>query len=267
MAKAQSPLLGYNTNVRYKGKVFHVQTEDSGLLKPHVITHLFADGGRILKSQKNSYADRVADENVSAQVKKLMQDQHKAMIIALRNGEFDLTAGVAVVAPPSSEDVSPDDKTPVLPVAAPAAPRSEGSPEISEGLDAVDIEDIVDLDGDDEALTMRPPVSPRDEAVRPVVGLRAPAPPMVTSAPPPVPPARSHAPSAASQPPPLPVSAPPPVAPTAVVAAAAPVIAVAAPQAPRPVAFGDAFVASRSLDEVILAMLEQEIAALPPARR
>ncbi len=89
MAKAQSPLLGYNTNVRHKGRVFHIQTEDSGLTKPHVITHLFADGGRIVKSVKTSYADLVSAADVSAQVKKLMQDQHKAMFIALRDGEFD----------------------------------------------------------------------------------------------------------------------------------------------------------------------------------
>src|SRR5436853_3548334 len=44
--------VGFNNNVKYKGQVFHIQTEDSGLDKPHVITHLFADGGRIIKSHK-----------------------------------------------------------------------------------------------------------------------------------------------------------------------------------------------------------------------
>jgi hypothetical protein len=29
--KYPSPLLGYNNNVRHKGKVFHIQTEDSGV--------------------------------------------------------------------------------------------------------------------------------------------------------------------------------------------------------------------------------------------
>jgi hypothetical protein len=89
MAKAPSPLLGYNTNVRHKGRVFHIQTEDSGVSKPHVITHLFADGGRILKTTRSSYADIVGAPDIQAQVKKLMQDQHKAMFIALRDGQFD----------------------------------------------------------------------------------------------------------------------------------------------------------------------------------
>ena len=46
----RAPLLGYNTNVRHKGKLFHIQTEDSGIGHPHIITHLFADGGRIVAS-------------------------------------------------------------------------------------------------------------------------------------------------------------------------------------------------------------------------
>jgi hypothetical protein len=89
MAKGPSPLLGYNTNVRHKGRVYHIQTEDSGLKYPHVITHLFADGGRIVASKKTSYAEYVGDENYAAIVKKLMQEQHKAMFIALRDGVYD----------------------------------------------------------------------------------------------------------------------------------------------------------------------------------
>ena len=59
MAKAPSPLLGYNNNVRHKNRVFHIQTEDSGLDRPHLITHLFADGGRVIKSHKRTYAAHV----------------------------------------------------------------------------------------------------------------------------------------------------------------------------------------------------------------
>ncbi|HEX5658236.1 MAG TPA: hypothetical protein VFX59_13630 [Polyangiales bacterium] len=85
----RAPLLGYNTNVRHKGKLYHIQTEDSGIDHPHVITHLFADGGRIVASKKTSYAERVGSEGLPDQVKKLMQGQHKAMFIALRDGAYD----------------------------------------------------------------------------------------------------------------------------------------------------------------------------------
>lgn len=89
MAKIQSPLLGYNNNVRHKNRVFHIQTEDSGVKHPHVITHLFMDGGRILKSVKRSYAEHVGSDNLSDTVRQMMKEQHKAMFIALRDGEYD----------------------------------------------------------------------------------------------------------------------------------------------------------------------------------
>ncbi len=50
--------VGFNNNMKFRDQVFHVQTEDSGLDKPHIITHLFADGGRVIKSHKRTYALR-----------------------------------------------------------------------------------------------------------------------------------------------------------------------------------------------------------------
>src|SRR6185436_13231824 len=89
MSKHASPLLGYNNNVRHKNRVFHIQTEDSGVKKPHIITHLFMDGGRILKSVKTSYAEHVGADGMADIVRGMMKDQHKAMFIALRDGQFD----------------------------------------------------------------------------------------------------------------------------------------------------------------------------------
>jgi len=84
-----SPLLGYNTNVRHKGKLYHIQTEDSGVRHPHIITHLFADGGRIVASKKTTYAELVGAEDLRDRVKQMMRDQHKGMFIALRDGHYD----------------------------------------------------------------------------------------------------------------------------------------------------------------------------------
>lgn len=109
MPPSLSPLLGYNTNVRHKGKVFHVQTEDSGVRYGHVITHLFVDGGRILKSLKSSYAESVGSDDQCEIVRALMKRQHKAMLMALRDGRFDrLADGVdpaRVVGPASGPKV------------------------------------------------------------------------------------------------------------------------------------------------------------------
>jgi hypothetical protein len=81
--------VGFNNNVKYKAQTFHIQTEDSGLDKPHVITHLFADGGRVLKSHKRSYAEHVKKQDVAAHVRQLMKGQQLEMALALREGRFD----------------------------------------------------------------------------------------------------------------------------------------------------------------------------------
>jgi hypothetical protein len=81
--------VGFNNNVKYKAMTFHIQTEDSGLDKPHVITHLFADGGRVIKSHKRSYAEHVRRDDVAPFVRQLMKGQQLEMALMLREGKFD----------------------------------------------------------------------------------------------------------------------------------------------------------------------------------
>jgi hypothetical protein len=81
-------LPGFNTNVRHKGVLFHVQSEDSGRAHPHVITHLY-HGGTILFSEKSSYADQVEADDLPARVRELMETQHRAVLARLRSGDFD----------------------------------------------------------------------------------------------------------------------------------------------------------------------------------
>ncbi|HEX7600955.1 MAG TPA: FHA domain-containing protein [Polyangiaceae bacterium] len=81
--------VGFNNNVKYKDRVYHIQTEDSGLNKPHIITHLFADGGRVIKSHKRVYGDELGRPDVALYVRGIMKGQQMEMIIALRDGKFD----------------------------------------------------------------------------------------------------------------------------------------------------------------------------------
>ncbi len=79
---------GYNHNVRYQDRIYHVQTEDSGVDNPHIITHLFV-GGNIIETRKTSYADIVKNANLSEMLVELMQDQHKGMLRDLISGRID----------------------------------------------------------------------------------------------------------------------------------------------------------------------------------
>lgn len=117
--KVTSPLLGFNNNVRHKGRIFHIQTEDSGVKHPHIITHLFADGGRILKTTKTSYAEHLDRPALTETVRAMMQEQHKAMFIALRDGQFDHLFDDAA-GPVSVRGQKPAPKPAPAPAAAPA---------------------------------------------------------------------------------------------------------------------------------------------------
>jgi hypothetical protein len=121
--KYPSPLLGYNNNVRHKGKVFHIQTEDSGVKYGHIITHLFMDGGRILKSVKTSYAEYADNDRMGEIVREMMKQQHKAMFIALRDGKFDpIVEGGADASQSTRALVAESPPSQPPPPAAPALP-------------------------------------------------------------------------------------------------------------------------------------------------
>jgi hypothetical protein len=89
MSKQQrSPLVGYNHNIAHLGRVFHVQTEDSGPSTPRLFTHLFFQG-TILASLKHEYEATIAEDKVRG----LMQGLHKSMIRDLLQAKFDEKLG------------------------------------------------------------------------------------------------------------------------------------------------------------------------------
>ena len=132
------PLLGYNNNVRHRGRIFHIQTEDSGVNSPRIMTHLFADGGRIVKSTRTDYSEHLEQSDMVVVVKNMMKEQHKAMFVALRSGELDdlIGFGGGELTPPMPEEQVRGGSLVAKPPASPssssvdnsayAAPRTAG---------------------------------------------------------------------------------------------------------------------------------------------
>lgn len=89
---SHSPQLGYNHNIPHRGRLYHVQTEDSGVDKAHIFTHVFYDG-TIISSRKVEYKEEVGKHaehsDLEPVIISLMQESHKTMIKALRHGDFD----------------------------------------------------------------------------------------------------------------------------------------------------------------------------------
>ena len=55
-------ITGFNTDVKYRGLVYHVQTEDKGKDNPLIETLIYK-GGEILASRRLPYAELVRDRD------------------------------------------------------------------------------------------------------------------------------------------------------------------------------------------------------------
>jgi len=95
-------ITGFNTDVKFRGLVYHVQTEDKGPQNPLIETLVYK-GGEILASRRLPYADLIKDHDETA-ITKLMEDQHKGMMIEVKKGKFTPDADKTVV-----EDLSLDE--------------------------------------------------------------------------------------------------------------------------------------------------------------
>lgn len=98
---------GFNHNIRYRGVLYHIQTEDSGIENP-VVTTLLYKGGTILSSKRTSYSDIVSSDKMEEVVREIMKEQHKLMLFDLKNGVFEKAGKEAVVEAKKEEVVFGD---------------------------------------------------------------------------------------------------------------------------------------------------------------
>ncbi len=106
--------------------VYHIQTEDSGIEHPHIITHLFVEG-TILSTKKTSYKEHLENSKFEDIVRGMMRDQHKTMFVELRDGVHDPISkeifGDKLELPPDDDGQQAD--------AEPSAPSPEASAPVS----------------------------------------------------------------------------------------------------------------------------------------
>ncbi len=102
-------IVGFNHNVTYRGTGFHVQTEDSGVKNPQLVTLLYHNG-TIISSQKTVYADIIKVDKLELVIEDLAKEQHKGMLRRLTAGEFDerITAlGISLGSAPDKKQPAP----------------------------------------------------------------------------------------------------------------------------------------------------------------
>ena len=82
-------ITGFNTDVKHRNRVFHIQTEDKGDANPCVESLVYV-GGEILATKRTSYAEVIkATGRDDTAVQDLMEQQHRTMIAAIQRGRFD----------------------------------------------------------------------------------------------------------------------------------------------------------------------------------
>ncbi|HLO26197.1 MAG TPA: hypothetical protein VK187_08780 [Geobacteraceae bacterium] len=135
--------VGFNHNIMYKGEVFHIQTEDSGINNPHIITLLYR-GGTIISSKKTSYADIIKIENLEKVVEELMKEQHKDMLRGLKAGQFDERAFGSRIVPAEEKSKEMTTLAAPPPLSSPS-PRQPPSPPAkqSQSLDEIILDYLV----------------------------------------------------------------------------------------------------------------------------
>lgn len=85
-------ITGFNTDVPYKGQVFHVQTEDKGKDNP-MVESLIYKGGEILGAHRTAYSKFLPNGYDEKTIIKFMEDQHRGIIEEIKRGKFDKSVG------------------------------------------------------------------------------------------------------------------------------------------------------------------------------
>lgn len=89
-------LIGYNNDVQYRGKVFHIQTEDRGMVDQRIETQIFY-AGAILDTRIVPYgalSEESDTDTRNRKLKALMQTTHRELYKKLLSGEYDAFAGL-----------------------------------------------------------------------------------------------------------------------------------------------------------------------------
>lgn len=141
--------IGFNNDIEYRGKTFHIQTEDRGMDAAQVETQIF-QGGAILDTAIIPYDKHVKDlegDELIGKVRQIMQAAHKNFYKKLHAGEYDELVGLEPLESAKPPDLpEPDEFEPGQDRVPGSAMELEDNPDafaIEEGMgEAVDLNEI-----------------------------------------------------------------------------------------------------------------------------
>ena len=80
-------IVGFNTDIKYRDEIFHIQTEDKGQSNPIVETLVY-HSGEILLSRRIGYGHLMKKSDLRKRIKTIMKTQHDEVISELKGGKF-----------------------------------------------------------------------------------------------------------------------------------------------------------------------------------
>jgi hypothetical protein len=80
-------IVGFNTDIKYRDEIFHIQTEDKGQSNPIVETLVY-HSGEILLSRRIGYGHLMKKTDLRKRIKTIMKTQHDEVISELKGGKF-----------------------------------------------------------------------------------------------------------------------------------------------------------------------------------
>jgi hypothetical protein len=90
-------VMGFNTDIKYNGVVYHIQTEPR---KDAGIETIVYTRGAVIHKVKNSYQEMLDSPDFNDEkLKRVLEDQHRQVIARIRAGEI----AAPQAAPPTSQ--------------------------------------------------------------------------------------------------------------------------------------------------------------------
>jgi hypothetical protein len=116
-------ITGFNTDVRYEGRVYHVQTEDRGQDNPFLESLVYI-GGTIVAKKSTPYQEQLIKGATEEMIASLLKRQHQVIIAAIKAGRIeDLIRHSAKVE--SLKELKPKQSKPKSPSGKLLAPPAE----------------------------------------------------------------------------------------------------------------------------------------------
>lgn len=79
---------GFNSEIKHKGKLYHVQTQDKGPSAQYIESIIYRSG-KFLSMKKSYYTDFMNNPDLKTHINRMIRDQHSKILENISQGKID----------------------------------------------------------------------------------------------------------------------------------------------------------------------------------